>query len=138
MSRTARVIVPGMPMHITQRGSRRLDVFQDEADRIDYLGLLRDCCRDYRMRLLAYGLMTNHVHFVAIPARAEWNAFPTLQSQIRLCRSPFAGAPIFLRAGRVAPDECHPIRGTESHARENGGSSRRLPLVERGRTLQRL
>src|SRR3954468_5082022 len=71
MSRTARVVAPGMPMHITQRGSRRLDVFRDESDRIDYLKLLRDCCRDYGMRLLAYCLMTNHVHLVAIPDRLD-------------------------------------------------------------------
>ena len=71
MSRTARLVVPGVPMHITQRGSRRFDVFRDEADRIDYLELLRRCCRDYGMRLLAYCLMTNHVHFVSIPDRLD-------------------------------------------------------------------
>ena len=58
-------------MHITQRGSRRLEVFRDESDRIDYLELLRDCCRNYCMRLLAYCLMTNHVHFVAIADRLD-------------------------------------------------------------------
>jgi putative transposase len=71
MSRTARVVVPGMPMHITQRGSRRFDVFRDEADRLDYLKLLRDCCRDYLLRIIAYCLMSNHVHFVAIPERLD-------------------------------------------------------------------
>jgi putative transposase len=71
MSRTARVVVPEMPMHITQRGSRRLDVFRDESNRIDYLELLRNCCRNYRMRLLAYCLMTNHVHSVAIADRLD-------------------------------------------------------------------
>jgi putative transposase len=69
MSRSARVVVPGMPMHITQRGSRRFDVFRDEADRLDYLKLLRECCSDYFMRIVAYCLMTNHVHYVAIPDR---------------------------------------------------------------------
>jgi putative transposase len=71
MSRTVRVVVPGMPMHITQRGSRRFDVFRDEADRIDYLKLLRVCCRDYHFRIVAYCLMTNHVHYVAIPEQLD-------------------------------------------------------------------
>jgi REP-associated tyrosine transposase len=71
MARTARLVVPGIPMHITQRGSRRFDVFQDETDRLDYLKLFRQCCRDYELRVVAYCLMTNHVHFVAIPERAE-------------------------------------------------------------------
>ena len=38
---------------------------------MDYLKLLQDCCRDYCIRLLAYCLMTNHVHFVAIPDRLD-------------------------------------------------------------------
>jgi putative transposase len=71
MSRTARVVVPGMPMHITQRGSRRFDVFRDDEDRLDYLKLLRDCCRDYCFRIVAYCLMTNHVHYVAVPERLD-------------------------------------------------------------------
>jgi putative transposase len=58
-------------MHITQRGSRRFDVFRDEADRINYLKLFRECCRDYRLRILAYCLMTNHVHYVAVPERLD-------------------------------------------------------------------
>jgi putative transposase len=58
-------------MHITQRGSRRFDVFRDEDDRLDYLKLFRDCCRDYLLRIIAYCLMTNHVHYVAIPERLD-------------------------------------------------------------------
>jgi putative transposase len=60
-----------MPMHITQRGSRRFDVFAEEADRRDYLRLLQECCKDYRLGIVAYCLMTNHVHYVAIPGRPD-------------------------------------------------------------------
>ena len=71
MPRTARVIVPGMPHHITQRGTRRFNVFRDEADRLEYIELLSNCCREFHLGILAYCLMSNHVHFVAIPGRVD-------------------------------------------------------------------
>ena len=71
MPRTARVVIPGTPLHITQRGSRHFDVFRDEADRLDYLKLFSECCREFLLRIVAYCLMTNHVHFVAIPERED-------------------------------------------------------------------
>ena len=42
-----------------------------ETDRLDYLELFRDCCRDYLVRIVAFCLMTNHVHYVAIPERMD-------------------------------------------------------------------
>jgi len=71
MARTARLVVPGMPHHITQRGTRRFDVFRDEADRLEYLSLLADSCRQFLLRVVAYCLMTNHVHYIAIPERLD-------------------------------------------------------------------
>jgi putative transposase len=71
MARTARVVVPGLPHHITQRGTRRFDVFRDEADRRDYLALFAESCDRFLLRTAAYCLMTNHVHFVAIPEHAD-------------------------------------------------------------------
>ena len=40
MPRIARVVVPGLPHHVTQRGNRRADVFFDDDDRRRYLFLL--------------------------------------------------------------------------------------------------
>jgi len=71
MPRTARVIVPGMPHHITQRGTRRFDVFRDEADRLEYIQLFSKWCREFYLAIVAYCMMTNHVHFVAIPERPD-------------------------------------------------------------------
>ena len=42
MPRMARVVVPGVPHHVTQRGNRREDVFHADADRQRYLALLAD------------------------------------------------------------------------------------------------
>jgi putative transposase len=71
MPRIARVVVPGMPHHVTHRGIRRSDVFWDDADRLYYLELLRMACRTFLLRVWAYCLMTNHVHLVAVPERLD-------------------------------------------------------------------
>ena len=41
MARQARVVIPGLPHHITQRGNNREGVFFVDGDRVAYLGLLR-------------------------------------------------------------------------------------------------
>ena len=71
MARIARVVVPGCPHHVTQRGNHHRDVFFCDADRQLYLQLLRENCRKYGMRVLAWCQMTNHVHLVATPEREE-------------------------------------------------------------------
>lgn len=60
-------MVDGIPYHITQRGNRRQDVFFDDADRRQYLSYLKDYADRYGLEILAYCLMTNHVHIVAVP-----------------------------------------------------------------------
>jgi putative transposase len=40
MSRIARVVAPGYPHHVTQRGNNRLTVFFDDQGRKTYLELL--------------------------------------------------------------------------------------------------
>jgi putative transposase len=71
MPRNARVVAPGFPYHITQRGSNRQPVFFSQSDRKLYLRLLRENLSDAGVRILAYCLMTNHVHLIAVPARED-------------------------------------------------------------------
>ena len=71
MPRTARVVIPGCPHHITQRGNNRQDVFFVDDDRRLYLQLLGEYGRRYGLELVGYCLMTNHVHLVAIPRRED-------------------------------------------------------------------
>ena len=40
MARLARIVIPGVAHHVTQRGNRRLPVFFSDEDRIAYLALL--------------------------------------------------------------------------------------------------
>ena len=67
MARISRIVVPGYPHHITQRGVRSMDVFDSDEDRRAYLGFLSEEANRFGLDILAWCLMTNHVHFVAVP-----------------------------------------------------------------------
>jgi putative transposase len=67
MPRMARVVFAGVPHHITQRGNRGEDVFFDQADRQRYMELLHEYADKHGLEVIAYCLMTNHVHLVGIP-----------------------------------------------------------------------
>jgi putative transposase len=69
MSRRSRVVIPGFPHHVTQRGNNRRDVFFRNADRETYLKLLRQYCSQYAVDILGYCVMTNHVHLIVTPQK---------------------------------------------------------------------
>ena len=71
MPRRARTVVPGYPHHVTQRGNRREPVFFSDRDRRTYLGWLREYADKFGVEILAYCLMPNHVHLVAIPGTKD-------------------------------------------------------------------
>jgi len=62
LARLPRLEVPGALYHVTARGNERRALFRGDADREEYLGLLARCRERFRFQLLAYCLMTNHVH----------------------------------------------------------------------------
>ena len=70
MARLARVVVAGLPHHVTQRGNRRQAVFFGEEDYRAYTTLVGAWCRKHAVEVWAYCLMTNHVHLILVP-RAE-------------------------------------------------------------------
>jgi len=71
MPRNARTVVPSIPYHITQRGTNRQRVFFADGDRSLYLRLIRERQGAAEVRVLAYCLMTNHVHLVVLPERED-------------------------------------------------------------------
>jgi putative transposase len=71
MARLARVVVPGLPHHVTQRGNGGARVFFSDDDHAFYLKLLTSACLAARVRCLAYVLMPNHVHMILVPKDAE-------------------------------------------------------------------
>jgi putative transposase len=68
MPRLARTVFADVPHHVTQRGNRREDVLFTDEDRRTYLEWLKAYCDKHAVAVLAYCLMTNHVHLVAVPA----------------------------------------------------------------------
>ena len=67
MPRIARIVSVGYPHHITQRGNNKEDIFINDADYMHYLKWLEECISKYKVSILAYCLMPNHVHFIAVP-----------------------------------------------------------------------
>lgn len=67
MPRKPRVVVAGLPHHVTQRGVDRCPVFESDLDRRTYLRLLHDLLTEAQVRVLGWCLMTNHVHLIALP-----------------------------------------------------------------------
>ncbi|MBS3819951.1 transposase [bacterium] len=71
MPRVARVVIPGFPHHIIQRGNRRQKVFFQDEDKAFYLKLLKFHSRKEGIAIWVYCLMDNHVHFIAVPERED-------------------------------------------------------------------
>lgn len=69
MARIARVVAPELPHHIIQRGNRRQKVFFNEDDYSEYLKLLNNYSRRFKIDILAYCLMPNHIHLIATPLK---------------------------------------------------------------------
>ena len=71
MPRESRWIVPGIPVHVVQRGIDRNACFFSEPDYLTYLFFLRSAARRYACAVHAYCLMTNHVHLLLTPHEPE-------------------------------------------------------------------
>lgn len=71
MPRMARVVIPDVAHHVTQRGNRREDVFFTDADRQRYLYLLGEYSAKHGLQIMAYCLMSNHVHLVVVPKTSD-------------------------------------------------------------------
>ena len=112
MSRLARLVIPGLAHHVTQRGNGRQQVFFSDADYARYLRLLTASCAATRVACLAYCLMPNHVHLILVPATEDG-----LRRCLCVVHRAYAGALNRRRAtsghfwqgryGSVAMDEAH-------------------------------
>ena len=71
MPRRARLRIAGHPLHVLQRGINRAACFAGDPDRVLYLALLEKLSTRYSCAVHAYVLMTNHVHLLVTPERAD-------------------------------------------------------------------
>lgn len=71
MARLARIVVPGLPHLVTQRGNRGERTFLEEDDYALYLDLLAESSARARTKVWAYCLMPNHVHMIVVPSNED-------------------------------------------------------------------
>lgn len=71
MARMPRLVVPGYPHHVTQRGNRRQQTFFSAEDYQAYIDLLANARGRAGVQVWSYCLMPNHVHLILVPARPE-------------------------------------------------------------------
>jgi len=82
MARTARIVVPGYPHHITQRGNRREEAFFCDDDYRLYINLMSEWCTRCGVDIRAYCLMPNHASHSSPTNRGRyaqshwWSASP--------------------------------------------------------------
>ncbi|MDO9417429.1 transposase [Pararhizobium sp.] len=146
MPRLSRTVFADIPHHITQRGNRQESVFFYDDDRKAYLDWLKSYCEKHKVDILAYCLMTNHIHLIAVPATEEG-----LQRVLKPLHMRYAqrinrrqgwkghlwqGRFFFIGAGRRILMGGYPLCRTQSGAGKNGCQGGRLSLVERCSALR--
>jgi putative transposase len=67
MARTTRLVIPGLPHHLIQRGHNSQAIFLDDEDRRQLLLVLREVAAASKVGIHAYVLMDNHFHLLATP-----------------------------------------------------------------------
>jgi putative transposase len=67
MARLARIVIPGIPHHVTQRGNGRQQVFFSDDDYALYRDLLKTHAAAHGVSVWSWVLMPNHVHLILVP-----------------------------------------------------------------------
>jgi putative transposase len=71
MARLSRVVIPGVPHHVTQRGNGGARTFFGDDDYALYRDLLNTHCHEAGVEVWAWVLMPNHVHLILNPAGSD-------------------------------------------------------------------
>ncbi len=112
MTRLARIVVPGLPHHVTQRGNRREAIFFEDGDQEIYRDLLAQQAGKAGVEVWAYCLMPNHVHLILTPTTAEGLGRAVGEAHRRYtnfinARGRWTGHLFQSRFASVAMDEAH-------------------------------
>jgi putative transposase len=145
MARLARIVVPHIPHHVTQRGNRREPIFFKDGDHDVYRDLMGVQLRKAGIEIWAYCLMPNHVHLILTPRHAGKLGEAVGEAHRRYtnfvnARGGWTGHLFQSRFSSVAMDETHlkaavcyvslnPVRaGLTDHAEDWPWSSARAHL----------
>ncbi len=112
MARIARIVIPGAPHHITQRGNRRQEIFSEADDYALYRDLMAESCRRAGVEVWSYCLMPNHVHLAMVPSTEDGLARAVGETHRRYsayinARLRVTGHLFQSRFNSVAMDEAH-------------------------------
>jgi len=67
MPNRRRNFVPGVSLHVRQRGNNRCAIFGDDSDYHSYLVMLASAAREHGVAIHGYSLMTTHTHLLLTP-----------------------------------------------------------------------
>lgn len=104
MSRIARAVAVDFPHHIVQRGNNKESVFFDKADRKTYLELLRKYSENWYSPVMAYCLMTNHIHLLTRPR--DVISLAKMMQGVTLCYTQYINRK-YQRTGRLWESRYH-------------------------------
>lgn len=104
MPRIARAVATGFPHHVVQRGNNREKVFFDKEDKERYLSLLKKYSDKWDSPLLAYCLMSNHIHLLTRP-KGEESLYKMMQG-VTLCYTQYVNGK-YQRSGRLWESRYH-------------------------------
>src|ERR1700751_4398403 len=147
MARIARVVVPGLPHHVTQRGNRREPVFFGAGDYQLYRQLIAAAARRAGAEIWAFFLMPNPVHLIVTPADADGLRAAFAEAHRRYtgainARFRWTGHLFQGRFGAVVMDEAHLLAAARYLALNPGGRGigepcRGLAMVEHSGAARR-
>ena len=133
MPRVARIVIPGWPHHVVQRGNNRQDVFFVDDDCRAYLRFLCDQSARFGIHILGYCLMSNHVHIIAVPDGED--SLAKAIGRTHFLYAQYVNR-VHGRSGHLWQNRfysCASIRGAESCSCEDGPRGLATYLVERRR-----
>ena len=116
MTRIARIVAPGLPHHVTQRGNHRAAMFFEAGDYRLYRDLLAAETRAAHVAVWAWVLMPNHVHLILVPTDETGLAGALGRVHRRYAayvnaRARRTGHLVQERFGSVVMDEAHLMAG---------------------------
>ena len=140
MARPLRIEFPGAAYHVTGRGNAQRAVFEDDADREQFLGTLERSADRFGLLLHGFCLMGNHYHLLvetpdaglgrgdAGPERCLYTGIqPASRDRRPPLPGPLQGDP---RAARFAPARASALRRSEPRAGWSVQTRGSVPLVE--------